>query len=431
MSVRKERTDGAKRKIILTRDTAIVDFEEWKMDPKTDLDREPVPKDYLKILSIKDQLFGDMIRGQITEPKPSEYMKYNLAASSSTGRESVEDEDAYRKAAQKWILVEGVIRSIIHPMLSSELRRVFESKENVYDGWKALLEELGYEKGNRITTLEQELMDFAQEMNETNVSAADRLQSIILQLRSVGVPDITKPDIVVAFELKIAEKAQLVSMAAKGKISEVQRRRVPLANNQRALVAQQKGMMKSPGKMREKPLTLTPEADPRAIFIGILPYSTSEQQLKSALSRFGDTEETSIPARKGFGFATFKSISSAKAAVSAEQLEIGGRQCFISPSNGKKRGGSGKAAMATSKVLLDYEEQLPSGFALSVQARSDLTAEGEDIYSNDDYIPCENEGDINGVKFSAYPSVSISELAMQLHDDHLVSMKNDRCSWDG
>ncbi|KAJ3194880.1 hypothetical protein HDU67_004571, partial [Dinochytrium kinnereticum] len=47
------------------------------------------------------------------------------------------------------------------------------------------------------------------------------------------------------------------------------------------LAAQQKGMMKSTGNIQEKPLT--PEADPRAIFIGNLPYSISEQQLKSAL----------------------------------------------------------------------------------------------------------------------------------------------------
>ncbi|KAJ3214733.1 hypothetical protein HDU67_001324, partial [Dinochytrium kinnereticum] len=50
MSVRKERTHGAKTKIILTRDMAFANFEEWKVDLKTDLDREPVPKEYLKIL---------------------------------------------------------------------------------------------------------------------------------------------------------------------------------------------------------------------------------------------------------------------------------------------------------------------------------------------------------------------------------------------
>ncbi|KAJ3210159.1 hypothetical protein HDU67_005618, partial [Dinochytrium kinnereticum] len=240
MKMTQKRSDEKRKKLVLSRKSVLKDFEEWKDDVTIALNAEPVPKDCLLILQTSEQMFGEP--GVVDAPKQQDYKRQ------STVEANRRDDDipAYRKAMQ-----------------------LFNSKETTHLGWKALVKEIAYKQKNRAATLEQELMNFAQEPAESNVKYAEGMRELVLRFAAVGVPDPKKQDIVYEFNLKIASKflggleeenrkllrpmfraihveekfdsmrEELITMETEDMLAAGQRKRVDATNAQRALSAQQ------------------------------------------------------------------------------------------------------------------------------------------------------------------------------------------------
>lgn len=87
------------------------------------------------------------------------------------------------------------------------------------------------------------------------------------------------------------------------------------------------------------------------LYVGNLPYSVDETQLKSLFSTYGDiTEVTVIKDRdtgrsKGFAFVTFASAESASKALELDGKQMDGRALKVNiaqqPSGGSRGGGGG------------------------------------------------------------------------------------------
>ncbi|KAJ3197861.1 hypothetical protein HDU67_003628, partial [Dinochytrium kinnereticum] len=90
-----KKTEKKKKKLILTRESVLRDFEEWREDVTIALNAEPVPKDYLLILQTAEQMFGKP--AEIPAPKQADYKK----PSPADGRVQVDDVTAYRKDMQR------------------------------------------------------------------------------------------------------------------------------------------------------------------------------------------------------------------------------------------------------------------------------------------------------------------------------------------
>lgn len=72
------------------------------------------------------------------------------------------------------------------------------------------------------------------------------------------------------------------------------------------------------------------------LFVGNLPWSTTEQELEELFAQFGEIEEVHLPTDRdtgrprGFGFVTFVDTTAAQAAVEAlHEQEFGGRPLTV------------------------------------------------------------------------------------------------------
>lgn len=72
------------------------------------------------------------------------------------------------------------------------------------------------------------------------------------------------------------------------------------------------------------------------LFVGNLPWSTTEEELQEVFSQFGEVVEVSLPTdkmtgrKRGFGFVTFADEAAASAAVEGmNEKELGGRPLTV------------------------------------------------------------------------------------------------------
>ena len=84
------------------------------------------------------------------------------------------------------------------------------------------------------------------------------------------------------------------------------------------------------------------------IFIGNLPFSTTEDELKNMFEKFGTIVKVHIPTNRetgqprGFAFLEFSTEESAQAALANDSAEVNGRNIKVSIALGKKENsGSG------------------------------------------------------------------------------------------
>jgi RNA recognition motif-containing protein len=70
--------------------------------------------------------------------------------------------------------------------------------------------------------------------------------------------------------------------------------------------------------------------DKKKIFIGNLPYSTTQEKLVEIFSQYGEITDSYKPAGKGFGFVTFATEEAALAAIEAMNgQDIDGRAAVV------------------------------------------------------------------------------------------------------
>ncbi|KAL3640494.1 hypothetical protein CASFOL_015462 [Castilleja foliolosa] len=84
------------------------------------------------------------------------------------------------------------------------------------------------------------------------------------------------------------------------------------------------------------------------VFVGGLSYSTDEQGLREAFSKYGEVQDAKIVLdratnrSRGFGFVTFSSPEEASASIQAmDQQELHGRPVRVNYANDRPRGGFG------------------------------------------------------------------------------------------
>jgi len=82
----------------------------------------------------------------------------------------------------------------------------------------------------------------------------------------------------------------------------------------------------------------------RKLFVGGLPWATTDEALRKAFEEFGDVEEANIVRERdtgrsrGFGFVTYVTVEDAQAAQRGMQdREIDGRQIRVDFANSKPR----------------------------------------------------------------------------------------------
>ncbi|KAJ3194134.1 hypothetical protein HDU67_004848, partial [Dinochytrium kinnereticum] len=281
---------------------------------------------------------------------------------------------------------------------------------------KALTKEIAYKQKNRAASLEQELMNFAQEAGESDVGCADRMQDLVLRFAAIGVPDPTKPDLQKEFKLKIAliflnglegenrkrlrlmfrslnveeefesMREELIEMETEDMLAAGQRKRIHAANAQRALSAQGRKETTGPptaGSFKKYPAE--GKGDPKTVFLGNLPYEVSTDAVREEMKKYGSLSDVSL--KKGYGFATYYNVEEAKAAIAAGNVEIGGRKFFIQGQKKKED----RAEKAQEKI----DDELPAGFAL---AALELGDDDDD----DDLIMCTDQNEPTNSMSPAY-----------------------------
>jgi RNA recognition motif-containing protein len=85
------------------------------------------------------------------------------------------------------------------------------------------------------------------------------------------------------------------------------------------------------------------------LYVGNLPYSTSEDDLRNLFSQYGNVDSVAIITdrdtgrSKGFGFVEYGDDNEAKAAISAlSGQEYGGRALTVNEARPKTGGGGGR-----------------------------------------------------------------------------------------
>jgi RNA recognition motif-containing protein len=82
--------------------------------------------------------------------------------------------------------------------------------------------------------------------------------------------------------------------------------------------------------------------DKKKIFIGNLPYSTTQEKLVEIFSQYGEIVDSYKPAGKGFGFVTFATEEQAQAAIEAMHgKDIDGRKAIVNIAQPKENNGNG------------------------------------------------------------------------------------------
>ncbi|MCP4900565.1 MAG: RNA-binding protein [bacterium] len=84
------------------------------------------------------------------------------------------------------------------------------------------------------------------------------------------------------------------------------------------------------------------------IYVGNLPYSATEEQLREKFGEHGEVEEVALPTDRetgrprGFGFVTMNDDEAAKAAIAAVNgFEMDGRQLRVDEAKPRREGGGG------------------------------------------------------------------------------------------
>ncbi len=84
------------------------------------------------------------------------------------------------------------------------------------------------------------------------------------------------------------------------------------------------------------------------IYVGNLPYSATEEQIREKFGEFGEVEEVALPADRetgrprGFGFVTMNDDEAGKAAIAAVNgFEMDGRQLRVDEAKPRREGGGG------------------------------------------------------------------------------------------
>ncbi len=78
------------------------------------------------------------------------------------------------------------------------------------------------------------------------------------------------------------------------------------------------------------------------VFVGNIPFTTTQDQLQSIFGSFGQITEVKIPTNRetgksrGFAFVTFESEDSANQSLSVDGTDCGGRAIRVSLANGKR-----------------------------------------------------------------------------------------------
>jgi len=87
------------------------------------------------------------------------------------------------------------------------------------------------------------------------------------------------------------------------------------------------------------------------LYVGNLPYNTSEEDLRNLFAQYGNVESVAVITdrdtgrSKGFGFVEFGDDNEAKAAISAlSGQEYGGRALTVNEARPKTGGGGGRGA---------------------------------------------------------------------------------------
>lgn len=78
------------------------------------------------------------------------------------------------------------------------------------------------------------------------------------------------------------------------------------------------------------------------LFVGNLPYSTTQEELVELFSKYGEVTDSYKPAGKGFAFITFANEEQAQAAIEAMNgADIGGRSAVVNVAQPKEDRPSG------------------------------------------------------------------------------------------
>lgn len=80
----------------------------------------------------------------------------------------------------------------------------------------------------------------------------------------------------------------------------------------------------------------------KKIYVGNLPFSTTEEELQNEFSTFGEVEDVRIimdretNRSKGFGFITFKNAEDMEASLAKNGEELNGRQLRVNQAEERK-----------------------------------------------------------------------------------------------
>jgi cold-inducible RNA-binding protein len=89
--------------------------------------------------------------------------------------------------------------------------------------------------------------------------------------------------------------------------------------------------------------------DPMKLYVGNLPYNISDDQLHDMFLKFGTPDSAKVITdrdtgqSKGFGFVEFSSAEQAKAALSLNGTEFGGRALTVNEARPRAEGGRGRS----------------------------------------------------------------------------------------
>ena len=78
----------------------------------------------------------------------------------------------------------------------------------------------------------------------------------------------------------------------------------------------------------------------KSLYVGNLPYSTTEDELRNLFDQFGPIEEVRVIQNKGFGFVDVPEENVAAAIEATNGKELGGRTLTVNEARPRTEGGS-------------------------------------------------------------------------------------------
>ena len=79
----------------------------------------------------------------------------------------------------------------------------------------------------------------------------------------------------------------------------------------------------------------------KTLYVGGLPYSTSEEELRQAFEQFGPVSDCRVIQNKGFGFVDVPEENMASAIETMSGTELGGRTITVNEARPRTEGGGG------------------------------------------------------------------------------------------